>query len=140
MSIAIDFLSTDYRPDLNIWVCRWNQLESVKHLPACYEYIFNQAITNDWNYWLIDIRGRGKADKTQQDWYFNDFLPEKVKQLTGHNYLAYLVTPSYYSYIKEMQQFHEFENLNKKATLTTHFYQSEQEAIDWLLKMQPKSF
>jgi len=136
MSVAINFLYTNYRSDLNVWVCRWNELISAEHLQACYEYIFNQAIRHNWHYWLIDIRGRGKADKAQQDWYFNLFLPEKLKQLTGSNYLAYLVTPSHYTHIKKMQQFQEFEDLNKTSSLTTYFYQSEQEAINWLQKVQ----
>lgn len=129
MTVAIDFLSANYRSDLNIWVCRWNELISAKHLQSCYEYIFNQVIKHDWHYWLIEIRGRAKADKALQDWYFNIFLPEKLEQLSGNNYLAYLVTPSHFAYIKEMQQFHEFDDLNKTSSLTTYFYQSEQEKL-----------
>ncbi|PIQ21075.1 MAG: hypothetical protein COW65_11290 [Cytophagales bacterium CG18_big_fil_WC_8_21_14_2_50_42_9] len=133
MSNAIEFLSANYRPDLDVWVCRWINLLNPNHFTACYEYIFNQAIKHNWHYWLIDIRGRGKADKGQEDWYFNVFLPEKLKLLTGNNYLAYLVMPSHFTHIKKMKQFHKFDDNNKTSSLSTHFFQAEQDAFEWLI-------
>ena len=132
MNNAIEYLSANYRSDLNVWVCRWLNLVSQDHLKQCYEYIFGQAIKHKWHFWLIDIRGREKADKDQQDWYFKDFLPEKVKLLTGNNYLAYLVTPSQFIHIQDMRQYYKFDDFNKTSSLTTHFFQSEQEAVRWL--------
>jgi len=134
MNSAIESLSANYRPDLDVWICRWLNFINPDHFTNCYEYIFNQAIKHNWHYWLVDIRGRGKANKEQQDWYFDVFLPTKLKLLTGSSYVAYLVTPSHFTHIQKMKQFHQFEDLNKTSSLTTHFFQSEQEAVDWLMK------
>jgi len=134
MNKTIESLAANYRPDLDIWICRWLNLLNTDHLTSGYEYIFNQAIIHNWHYWLIDIRGRGNATKSQENWYFDVFLPEKLKLLTRSNYVAYLVTPSHYKHIQNMKQFHQFEDLNKTSSLTTHFFQSEQEAINWLMK------
>jgi hypothetical protein len=128
-----EFLVTTYREDLDILVCRWSGLQDSKHLRNCYRLIFNKAKDLQYHCWLIDIRGRDKASQEDFDWYFTTFLPEEVAGLQGRNFLAYLVTPSHYNYIQEMETFNKFEKVGRVSSLSTRFFQSEQEAIDWLV-------
>jgi hypothetical protein len=127
-----DYLTTIYREDLEIWICRWSDFTDSRHLRQLYEDIFDQAIRQNYQYWLIDIRSRPRAQQADHDWYFNQFLPAKVGNLPGNNYLAYLVTPSHFSYIAEIESLTKLEAFGRISTLHTRFCQSEQDAFDWL--------
>jgi hypothetical protein len=134
-----ELLQTNYREDLDIWVCRWSGILNSGHLKKCYNRIFDEASALDYHYWLVDIRSRGKVGQEDFDWYFATFLPEKVAGLQGQYFLAYLVTPSHYSYLQEVRALHKFEEVAGTASLVTRLFQSEQEAIHWLVLSRPKS-
>lgn len=133
-----ELLQTNYREDLDIWVCRWSGIHDSSHLKKCYNQIFDEAKALGYHYWLVDIRGRGKASREDFDWYFSAFLPEKVAGLQGQYFLAYLVTPSHHSYLQEVEALHKFEQVAGTACLVSHLFQSEQVAIDWLVLSRPK--
>jgi hypothetical protein len=135
---AEGLLQTNYREDLDIWLCRWFSIQDSGHFKKCYNQIFDEAKATGYHYWLVDIRGRGRATQEDYDWYFATFLPNKLAELQGHFFLAYLVTPSHYTYIQQTETLTRFEEAERTSDLKTRFFQSEQDAIDWLVVSRQK--
>ncbi|MDX5348250.1 MAG: hypothetical protein LPJ89_09015 [Hymenobacteraceae bacterium] len=128
-----NYLDVAYSSDNNIVVCRWFNVGNSEILRASYNHFFTTAQTFPTQGWLLDIRGRGKAEPEDDKWYFNYFLPEMVAGFKAMQYLAYLITPSHYEHVKTNVGLKNFDNQPIADKLTVKFFINEQDAVDWLV-------
>ncbi|WP_026461240.1 hypothetical protein [Adhaeribacter aquaticus] len=80
----------------------------------------------------MDVRGRGRSEKEDHDWYFQEFLPFLFNQVNKNYYLAYLVTPTYYNLLEKEGLLTKLATALQHDPVQSKFFLSEPEAINWL--------
>ena len=129
-----NYLSFNYREDLEIMILRWLKEVNSEQLRHGYEEALRKAQEFKVRHWLFDLRGRGPVTKEDENWVTNNFFPRAEAQFQEPNYFAYLVSPSHEQHF---QVNGKVETLNCKTSICRfQIFTSEQDAVNWLQESQ----
>lgn len=123
-------LSLNFRPDLNILVCRFTQPVSSTLLRQEYENALQAAQEYQARYWLFDLRRRGPVSAEDEKWILDYFFPRAESQVKALQYFAYLVTPSHHVHVREVISAEKLANYSPLTHVSV--FDSEEKALDWL--------
>ncbi|KAA5543383.1 hypothetical protein [Adhaeribacter rhizoryzae] len=127
---ASDNLSLNFRPELNILVCRFIQPIPSALLRQAYGKALQTAQEYQARYWLFDLRRRGPISAEDEKWILEYFFPQAESQVKALQYFAYLVTPSHYVHIREVVSTDKLANYSPLTHIS--IFDSEDKALDWL--------
>ncbi|AYA38323.1 hypothetical protein D3Y59_15505 [Hymenobacter oligotrophus] len=98
MSAALqDIVDLSFRDDLGLLFSRWLRQVDDAEVRQGYEASLALAAPRRARYWLLDMRRRGMVSTAATRWVMEAFLPRLVATLSGHVYLAYLISPAHES-------------------------------------------
>jgi hypothetical protein len=125
-------LHLTYRKDLDILFLRWYQRPDSQQLRQGYLSALDMAREVKSAYWMFDLRSRGQIAEEDQDWMLQTFFPQIEEEFGYESYFANLVTPTHFAYIRDHVGLDYLQNYGVLTQLGV--FQSEQEAVTWLLK------
>ncbi len=123
-------LSLNFRPDLNVLICRFIQPIPSALLRQEYEKALQAAQQYQAHYWLFDLRRRGPISAEDEKWLLDYFFPHAERVANAPLYLAYLVTPSHYLHIQEVISPEKLANYSPLTHIVV--FDSEDKALNWL--------
>ncbi|WP_181304947.1 hypothetical protein [Rufibacter sp. XAAS-G3-1] len=125
-------LHLTYRRDLDILFLRWYRYPTSAQLREGYLSALEMAREVKATYWMFDLRSRGKISEEDESWMLQTFFPQIEEEFEYQGYFANLVTPTHFAHIRDTIGLDYLENYGKLTQLGV--FQSEQEAVAWLLK------
>ncbi|WP_169515034.1 hypothetical protein [Hymenobacter norwichensis] len=130
-----DYLTLNYRPDLQLLVLRWLRDASLSEMQIGHQEALHLARQHAATQWFIDVRRRLLVEHTHTSWVINEFLPQAATLLQAPLRVAYLMSPHRQRTIDSQP---ELQAIFARAHVPTLPYRmesfmNEAEAIEWLL-------
>ena len=92
-STVDDFLTIEYRPDLDVLVGRWLRPIELEEMQRGYLALLVEAEARRCRRWLIDVRRRRNTHLLGAGWMVSTLLPALGPRLGRRTRLAYLLLP-----------------------------------------------
>jgi hypothetical protein len=89
-----DFLTVNYRADLNLLVCRWQRPVVASEFQQGSRTMLRAAQESRCAFWLLDVRGRSLPEAATLDWFRQEFLPQLAEHLGRPACLGFLLSPN----------------------------------------------
>jgi len=134
-SFVSDYLSLDFRADLNLLVMRWLRDVNLAELQAGFAEAQALVEQHGAHHWFVDVRRRGALNASDSAWVADVFLPQMARQLEPKLLVvAYLLAPFRAKAIQEQAPLH---NTVARAQASTQPYRlstflDEAAAVEWL--------
>ena len=122
-----DFLTINYRADLNLLVCRWQRPVAAGEFQQGYRTMLRAAQQSGCPFWLLDVRGRALPEATTLDWFRHEFLPRLTEHLGRPACMGFLLSPS---------QLRQRGPAAPDATADLAFFSEEGPLTAWLTQCQ----
>ncbi|SET40813.1 hypothetical protein [Hymenobacter actinosclerus] len=133
---APDYLTLQYRADLNFLVARWMRPVSDAEMRQGYTLILAAARECHCPYWLLDGRRRRPAEPATTRWGLEEFFPQLGAALGQAVSMSQLLSPDYHSLTDNQQAFHQAEQQGPAQGYFMRRFNDETQAVSWLRQQQ----
>ncbi|WP_201980695.1 hypothetical protein [Hymenobacter rubidus] len=134
-------LQLSFRPDLNVFTCRWLTASELATTPVEYEALLHAPDAPRTPRWLFDVRRRPTTDATAARWVTTDWLPRAAGLVRPARLsLAFLVPPARAEHLRAEA---DLRAVMEAAYAPGHAFSlrtftDEGEAMRWLLAQPDK--
>lgn len=125
-----DFLTVNYRADLDLLVCRWQRPVAAGEFQQGYRTMLRAAQASGCPFWLLDVRGRALPEAATLAWFRQEFLPRLAEQVGRPVCLGFLLSPS---------QLRQHAPLANDHATSLAFFAEEGPLTAWLTQCQHRS-
>lgn len=123
-----------YRPDLNVFVSRWDYQPDAALLPPAYEHLTREALHCGCRYWLQDIRRRTLHEPAAVHWLLDTYFPQLATRLGGQLVVAYLTSPTLQEAIQSTV--YPLPSAYSTEHFLINFFTDEADAVRWLMEQR----
>ncbi|PRY07865.1 hypothetical protein CLV24_12255 [Pontibacter ummariensis] len=128
----LPYLHIAFRQDLDVLFCRWRAAVDLSQFAEGYMTTLEIATRQQAHFWLQDFRLRNVSSELEQAWFESSFVPAVKIALGNSTCIAYLMSPLQ----RELSLSDAFISLRETVRygnhLTTAYFVSEHDALDWL--------
>ncbi|WP_019946646.1 hypothetical protein [Hymenobacter aerophilus] len=133
---APDYLSLQFRSDLNFLVTRWLRPVSDAETRAGYRLILAAARECNCPFWLLDVRRRPPAEPATTRWGLQEFFPQLGAALGQTVYMSQLLSPTYQAQTDNELAFQQAEQQGPAQGYHMRRFNDETKAVNWLRQQQ----
>lgn len=131
-----DYLTLQYRSDLNFLVARWMRPVSDAETRQGYALILAAARDCQSPYWLLDGRRRPAAEPATTRWGLEEFFPQLGAALGQVVFMSQLLSPSYQALTDTQVVFQQAEQQGPVLGYHMRRFNDETQAVNWLRQQQ----